>query len=328
MYHWDGTNWLSVSVPTVTGSIDARLYGVTAISPNNVWAVGYSSNPGYGQQTYIVHWDGTVWSIVPSPSPSQTDADILYSISAVNDHEIYSVGATRGPLSAQYNSSLILKYDGTQWMQVDSSNVSNPANSELYSIAVTTPGSNQSKIWAVGIYTTSNIPYTLTEHYVKDIIPTPTPTPTPTLTPTPTPPQINLNVPLFKQGLYPYNDNNPVWEGDEYDDSSKQPTWCGKTMAGCGCATTSIAMILNYYGVKNPSDGQDTTPATVNNYFKLDGKPAKCKDGDTWYDGWQSKGYYCADVNWKATAQYSKDSFDANKSTKKIDLLNGGAYWL
>ncbi len=35
------------------------LLGVAALSPNDAWAVG----------SHIEHWDGTSWSIVPSPQP-------------------------------------------------------------------------------------------------------------------------------------------------------------------------------------------------------------------------------------------------------------------
>jgi len=127
-----------------------------------------------------------------------------------------------------------------------------------------------------------------------------------------------LNVPLLKQ-------NDLAWGESEYDNAKTQFTWCGKTMAQCGCVTTSIAMILDYYDVKNPDDGSNTTPATVNEYFKLDRKPAMCTDGSgKFVAGWQSRGYFCANVVWKAAAQYSRDAFIRNRADSMINLLNSG----
>src|SRR5207247_2313765 len=67
--HWDGSAWSIVATPNAPMDW-SRLYGVAATSSNDVWAVGASQDvasvPG---RTLIEHWDGSAWSIVPSPSP-------------------------------------------------------------------------------------------------------------------------------------------------------------------------------------------------------------------------------------------------------------------
>jgi len=50
----------------------AALYGISALSASNVWAVGEvnslsRTNPHY--RTLIEHWNGKKWSPVPSPNP-------------------------------------------------------------------------------------------------------------------------------------------------------------------------------------------------------------------------------------------------------------------
>jgi hypothetical protein len=52
----------------IVGSPVDLLKGETAMSTSDVWAVGdyYCSN-GYPSRTLIEHWDGTQWSVVPSP---------------------------------------------------------------------------------------------------------------------------------------------------------------------------------------------------------------------------------------------------------------------
>src|SRR5207249_767545 len=67
---WNGSSWEVVSSPN-TGSASNHLYGVAAVSANDVWAVGYYDN-GTTRQTLIEHWDGSSWSIVPSPNSTNS----------------------------------------------------------------------------------------------------------------------------------------------------------------------------------------------------------------------------------------------------------------
>ena len=45
----------------------AYLNAVAVNSPTDAWIVGYA-DPNSGEQTLTEHWDGTAWSIVPSPN--------------------------------------------------------------------------------------------------------------------------------------------------------------------------------------------------------------------------------------------------------------------
>src|SRR5215472_14250295 len=58
--------WSVVSSPNV-GTTSNSLYGVAVVSPNDVWAVGTSTNA-----TLIENWNGTQWNVVPSLSTSST----------------------------------------------------------------------------------------------------------------------------------------------------------------------------------------------------------------------------------------------------------------
>jgi hypothetical protein len=47
----------------------STLQGVTAISGRDVWAVGYSYDAVAATLAPLIeHWDGSTWSIVPSPA--------------------------------------------------------------------------------------------------------------------------------------------------------------------------------------------------------------------------------------------------------------------
>src|SRR3954466_3149445 len=52
--------WNVVPSPN-RGTLDNYLRGVTAVSANDIWAVGFYYN-GSVQRTLTEHWDGTNWS--------------------------------------------------------------------------------------------------------------------------------------------------------------------------------------------------------------------------------------------------------------------------
>ena len=61
--HWDGAAWSVVATPNIgQGFLANSLYGVSAVSSDDVWAVGI------GQQAMTVHWDGARWRVVPNPA--------------------------------------------------------------------------------------------------------------------------------------------------------------------------------------------------------------------------------------------------------------------
>ena len=71
------------------------LYGVTAISATNVWAVGYSVTSNAGAtptHALIEHWDGTSWSVVPSPSVG-TNSNFLKGVTRVpGTNQVWAAG--------------------------------------------------------------------------------------------------------------------------------------------------------------------------------------------------------------------------------------------
>ena len=89
-----------------------------------------------------------------------------------------------------------------------------------------------------------------------------------------------------------------LWAAQEYDDGSGQDIGCGTTMAQCGCALTSAASLLLRYGVTRGPDGQPTTPASLNDWFK--------RDSQVTSGGTVSQGFVYGGVNWLAVAAYSK----------------------
>src|SRR5207248_4277012 len=76
--HWNGSQWNIVPSPN-PGTRSYFLKAVSAVSTNNVWTVGFTSNnkSGASQKTLIEHWDGSQWTIVPSPNTGTQDNFLL-----------------------------------------------------------------------------------------------------------------------------------------------------------------------------------------------------------------------------------------------------------
>ena len=71
--HFNGTSWTVVATPN-PGPFGSVLSGVAAAATNNVWAVGSSfADNSFGEpdpSTLIEHFNGSAWSVVPSPTPA------------------------------------------------------------------------------------------------------------------------------------------------------------------------------------------------------------------------------------------------------------------
>ncbi len=133
-FHWNGSMWRRVSVPSPEGSYDI-LYGVSATSASDVWAVGVT---GY-DQGLIVHWNGATWSVLPHPEYDGGEA--FRSVVAVAPDDAWAVGERN--LSS--NSPIIQHWDGTAWTDVTF------PHSNAYGIFLGVDASGPDNVWAVGI---------------------------------------------------------------------------------------------------------------------------------------------------------------------------------
>jgi hypothetical protein len=144
--HWDGAQWSVVPSPNSSEyQFQDYLTGVTAVSANDVWAVGYDRAPSqnyYYLETLILHWDGTSWQVVDSPNGQDLNDNYLTSVSAVSTNDIWAVGYYESP--GQYKP-LTLHWDGTAWSMVDVA-VNSGGFYYLYSVSAY----SASDVWAVG----------------------------------------------------------------------------------------------------------------------------------------------------------------------------------
>jgi hypothetical protein len=123
--HYDGTGWTLVRTPNV-GTGPNSLGGVVALAPDDVWAMGYSTasqKPPPNQydvptKTLIEHYDGTSWSVVPSPNvgpDSQYQSNRLLGVTAVSPNDTWAFGSYFAASGSENQMTLLLHWDGTSW---------------------------------------------------------------------------------------------------------------------------------------------------------------------------------------------------------------------
>ena len=141
-------------VPSPNRGTVSGLNGVAVASANDAWSVGYSKNPSSGlNETLVEHWDGTVWTIIPSPNISGIH-NFLSGVTVAGANDVWAAGGSTDYPGGS-NPPLIEHWDGTAW-----SIIPNPGlpGELLTGISAGSP----TNVWAVGIDNTLN---TLTMHW-------------------------------------------------------------------------------------------------------------------------------------------------------------------
>ncbi len=136
---WAGTSWKVIASPN-PGSEYYELWGVSAISASDIWAVGnYDSTNGQ----LIEHWNGTSWSVVSSPNVPGS----LFAVTALSANNIWAVG-----YDVNSSETLTEQWNGTSWSVVSSANKGAHSNYLFGVSGISRTGG----VWAVGNYTLKN----------------------------------------------------------------------------------------------------------------------------------------------------------------------------
>jgi len=202
--HSIGGRWTLVSSPDLARPADSSLFGITAITANDVWAVG---GPVVVQpyRSLVEHWNGAAWSIVHGAS----FPGVLWGVAAAGPADIWAVGTLNFPgraLIEHWNgrswtatalpfngwlrgvtalagddvwavglrwaangaeSPLTMHFDGRTWAQVPSPRLL-PGRSEDQAWLVSVSAAAARDVWAVGWYGDVAVgprPHTLIEHW-------------------------------------------------------------------------------------------------------------------------------------------------------------------
>src|SRR5579872_84582 len=123
--HWDGTSWTIVASPNSTQGGDF-LESVTATGPNDIWAVGTVDIANSVQTAMLAeHWDGTSWTLVPGYVDGMNSIQISAVANVPGSPQILAVG---DEVVGSTPTSLVVRWNGTSWNRVQSSNQNSPIN--------------------------------------------------------------------------------------------------------------------------------------------------------------------------------------------------------
>jgi hypothetical protein len=166
--HFDGSSWTEYPLPNV-GPNENCLLGVSTPPAGQAWAVGYYVNAEYQQQTLIQHYNGTSWSVIPSPSPGARQ-NILYGVAALSDTDVWAVGGNQDANGLWH--TLAEHWDGHTWTVIPAVDAGANGN-QFYALTAVSPTS----IYATGQQAGSGFPsQALTEHWngkTWTVLPTP-----------------------------------------------------------------------------------------------------------------------------------------------------------
>jgi hypothetical protein len=93
--HWNGHAWKAVPAPGPI-SAEQRLTSLAPLSAGDVWASGsYLDDDGLIEQPLLGHWNGSAWTLLPTPK-HRTNVS-LNEIAAVSPNDVWAVGWVASP---------------------------------------------------------------------------------------------------------------------------------------------------------------------------------------------------------------------------------------
>lgn len=152
--HWNGIGWDPPQTTSQPVPHLGEIGGVAAVSDADIWAVGFQYDDQGVDLTLTVHWDGSSWSVVPSPNA--VDRSRLLAVTALSDGTVWAVGFHWDFVTSQ---TFAMGWDGTEWIIDPTPNIG--TNDQLLGVA---PGVSPGTVWAVGSHnacSSQSVPCTL-----------------------------------------------------------------------------------------------------------------------------------------------------------------------
>ena len=111
---WDGADWTVVASPNPSRAVSGSLSSVACVSATSCFAVGGHAEAANQGGALVEHWDGTSWTIVPTPSPTVRPVvapvvtPTLNAVSCSSATSCFAVGYTA-------SDALIEQWNGATW---------------------------------------------------------------------------------------------------------------------------------------------------------------------------------------------------------------------
>jgi hypothetical protein len=105
--------WSIQATPNPTGATYSVLSGVSCASRTTCTAVGYFANAAGVAVPLAERWNGTNWSIQPTPIPARARSSILFSVSCASTTACVAVGSVTNP--SGITVPLAERWNGSRW---------------------------------------------------------------------------------------------------------------------------------------------------------------------------------------------------------------------
>ena len=119
---------------------------IAAIAEDDVWVVGSTTNEA-ARKTKAERWDGSSWSLFPTPNV-ETGDNVLTGVDGSASDDVWAVGYSE---RAKDYTTLVEHWDGDRWRVVESPNVATSHYNTLTSV----DAQSNTDAWAVGSYRTA-----------------------------------------------------------------------------------------------------------------------------------------------------------------------------
>lgn len=149
--HWNGTAWAQATPPSYPTNDLVSLDAVSAASPADAWAAGFTRAGTTGQPfPTTAHWTGSSWTAV-TPAQCTTGgvavASYLLGVADASPSDAFAVGDCTSQATGY-----IERWNGTAWsmMSLPDPNTTNPGMTKSLSAI---SADSATDVWAVGEYT-------------------------------------------------------------------------------------------------------------------------------------------------------------------------------
>jgi hypothetical protein len=130
--HHDGEAWSEFDLPD---EVDGVLNDVAAISPTDVWVVGFVGDPAASlERALVLHWDGVAWAEVEVRRAIGGGKAALTGIGWVSPTDIWVVGY-------HHFRPLVLRFDGAAWSRSETE-----IRGDLFAVEPFATG----EVWGIG----------------------------------------------------------------------------------------------------------------------------------------------------------------------------------
>jgi hypothetical protein len=115
--HWNGIKWSLKASPSVAGSADTFLRGVSCSAGADCWAVGAAFFGSTRQEPIAEHWNGGKWSLTVLPEPARLAADSVVGVWCLSATRCWAVGLA-GRRVGPSSQPLAEHWTGKRWSVV------------------------------------------------------------------------------------------------------------------------------------------------------------------------------------------------------------------